>query len=167
MLLTSGEGCGDPSLQPGDGHLQAGESKMQITNYNKWVLGVLMLSGLTAYASSRAATQIKILSSTEWSTTEAAQEGQSGCNWHDISAYCSSSTPETYVEKSMRVLDSNGRSMRIACTMFNRWSRCANLPVGQTFQAWEKNRSLIVRIPDSKGKQHDQKYEIVDMDDVK
>ena len=56
------------------------------------------------------------------------------CNFESFDAYCFSST-QTYVENTMVVQEPDGKSLEIACSIYNRWSRCASLPVNQSFQA--------------------------------
>jgi len=86
------------------------------------------------------------------------------CEWRDISAYCFGSTPETYVENTMVVQEPDGKSLEIACTVYNQWSHCANLPVNQSFEARMGKRSLKIRYLDPHGKMREQVYEIRKMD---
>jgi len=141
---------------------QLGRLHMRIRHYGMWAIGSLALGGVLGYAAPRVPVQIKVLSN-EQRLTIGAPSVEKNCTWRDLSAYCTSSTPETYVEKSMVVEERNGQSMRIRCTVLNRWSSCANLPVGKTFEAWSKKGALIVRYTDSRGKQHEQKYDVVDV----
>lgn len=135
---------------------------MRIRHYGMWTIGSLALMGVLGYAAPRIPIQIKILRSEQRLIT-GAPSVEKNCNWRDLSAYCTSSTPETYVEKSMVIQEMNGQSMRITCTVLNRWSNCANLPVGKTFDAWSKKGALIVRYRDNRGKQRDQKYDVADV----
>ena len=79
-------------------------------------------------------------------------------------AYCSNSSPETYVEHTMVIQEAGGKSLEIACTVYNQWSRCTNLPVNQSFQAWMGKRSLKIRYLDQSGKMREQVYEINKVD---
>jgi len=83
------------------------------------------------------------------------------CNWRDISAYCYSSSPETYVENTMVVQEPDGKSLKIACTVYYQWSHCASLPVNQSFQARMRKRGLEIRYLDQHGKVCRQVYEIL------
>jgi hypothetical protein len=83
------------------------------------------------------------------------------CNWRDISAYCYSSSPDTYVENTMVVEESNGKSLEIACTVYNQWSHCTSLHVNQSFQAWLGKHGLKIRYLDQHGKMRKQVYEIL------
>jgi hypothetical protein len=86
------------------------------------------------------------------------------CEWRDISAYCFNSSPETYVQNTMIVQEPGGKSLEIACTVYNQWSCCTNLPVNQSFQAWRGKRSLKIRYLDHSGKMREQVYEINKVD---
>lgn len=83
------------------------------------------------------------------------------CEWRDLSAYCYSSSPETYVEHTLVVQEPDGKSLEIACTVFNRWSRCTSLPVSRSFQARMTKHGLEIRYFDQHGKMRKQVYEIL------
>jgi hypothetical protein len=83
------------------------------------------------------------------------------CEWRDLSAYCYSSSPETYVENKMAVETPDGKHLEIACTVYNQWSHCANLPVNRTFQARMTKHGLEIRYLDQHGKMRKQLYEIL------
>jgi len=81
--------------------------------------------------------QIKVLSA-ESHPFQGPALAPVNCDYHDISAYCSSSSPITYVENTMVVEEPNGNSLEIACTVYNQWSHCRNLPVNRSFRrGWE------------------------------
>ena len=83
------------------------------------------------------------------------------CNWLDYDANCLHSSPKTYVENTMVVLKSDGKSLEIACTVYNQWSHCTSLPVNQSFQAWLGKHGLEIRYLDQQGKVREQVYEIL------
>jgi hypothetical protein len=83
------------------------------------------------------------------------------CGWRDYSAYCNNSSPETYVENTMVVQEPDGKSLRIACTVYNQWSNCTGLPVHQTFQARMVKHGVEIRYLDQHHKWRKQVYEIV------
>lgn len=89
------------------------------------------------------------------------------CDWRDISAYCYSSTPAIYVENTMVVQEPDGKSLEIACTVYNQWSRCASLPVHQSFPAHMTKHSMEIRYRDQHGKMRKQVYEILRKDNGK
>jgi hypothetical protein len=104
--------------------------------------------------------QIKVLSA-ESRQFQAPPIDPPNCAWKDISAYCYNSSPETYVENAMVVQKSDGTSLEVACTVYNRWSHCASLHVDQRFQARIEKRGLEIRYKDQSGKVQKQFYEIL------
>jgi len=104
--------------------------------------------------------QVKVLSA-ESRQFQAPPIDPPNCNWKDISAYCDSSSPQTYFENTMVVQEPDGESLEVACTVLNLWSPCAVLPVNQSFQAQREKHGLEIRYPDQHGKMHKQLYEIV------
>jgi len=103
--------------------------------------------------------QIKVLSAESYQFQDPPL-APPDCNWRDISAYCYSSSPQTYVENTMVVQEPDGNSLEIACTVYNRWSHCTSLPVNQSFKAWMGKRGLEIRYMDQHGKMRKQVYEI-------
>jgi hypothetical protein len=83
------------------------------------------------------------------------------CNWQDLSAYCYGSKPVGYVENTMVVREPDGRSLQIACTAYNRWSHCTDLPVNSTFEAKMERHGLDIRYLDQNQKMRKQLYEIL------
>jgi hypothetical protein len=69
-------------------------------------------------------------------------------NWQDLSAYCYGSKPVGDVENKMVVREPDGKSLQIACTAYNRWSHCTDLPVNSTFEAKMERHGLEIRYPD-------------------
>jgi hypothetical protein len=65
------------------------------------------------------------------------------------------------VENTMVVQEPDGKSLEIACTVYNRWSNCINLPVNQSFQARMGKHGLEIRYLDQHGKMRKQVYEIL------
>jgi hypothetical protein len=103
--------------------------------------------------------QIKVLSG-ESRQFQGPPFPPTNCEWRDISAYCYNSSPETYVENTMVVQEPDGKSLEIACTVYNQWSSCTTLPVNQSFEASMGKRGLKIRFVDQRGKMREQLYEI-------
>ena len=128
-------------------------------------LVVVVLLSTTASASPESAPfQIRVLSA-ESRQFEGPPDAPRDCNWRDYSAYCLNSAPKTYVENTMRVQGPDGKTLRIACIVYNQWSHCTDLPVDQTFQARRVKHGLEVRYLDQHHKMRKQVYEIVDEND--
>ena len=83
------------------------------------------------------------------------------CNQQDLSAYCYGSKPIGYVQKTMVVREPDGKSLQIACTAYNRWSHCTDLPVNSTFEAKMERHGLEIRYLDQSHKMRRQLYEIL------
>ncbi len=103
---------------------------------------------------------IKVLSA-ESQQVEGPPLAPPDCNWKDISAYCYSSSPETYLENTMVIQEPDGKPIKITCTVYNQWSHCVPLPVNQTFEARIGRRGLEIRHIDPHGKVSKQLYEIL------
>jgi hypothetical protein len=84
------------------------------------------------------------------------------CNQQDLSAYCYGSKPVGYMENTMVVREPDGKSLPIACTAYNRWSHCADLPVNSTFDAKMERHGLEILYPDQNHKMHKQLYSILE-----
>ncbi len=119
-----------------------------------------LLAGMASAWSEDFSLQIKVLRA-ESHEFQAPPLVPPGCNWRDISAYCYGSSPETYVENTMVVREPDGKSLEIACTVYNQWSHCASLPVNQDFSARRTKHGLRIRYLDQHGKMRKQLYEIL------
>lgn len=108
--------------------------------------------------------EVRVLSATS-RQFEGPPDAPRDCNWRDYSAYCLNSSPETYVENTMVVQKSDGESLTIACTVYNEWSHCTDLPVNQTFQARRVKHGLEIRYVDEHHKLRKQVYEIVGLNE--
>jgi hypothetical protein len=104
--------------------------------------------------------QVKVLSATSYQF-QSPPFFPPNCNWRDISAYCTNSSPVTYVRNTMIVQEPNGRSLEIGCTVEDEWSHCAALRVDQTLQAKKTKNGLEIRYLDLFGKWRKAVYEIL------
>jgi hypothetical protein len=82
------------------------------------------------------------------------------CDLQNFSAYCNESRNPTQ-QNVMRVREADGESFSIACTVDSRWSRCAPLPVGRTFEARKDKHGITVLYRDAKGKEKKQLFEVL------
>jgi hypothetical protein len=120
----------------------------------------LLLAAMASAWSQDLPLQIKVLSG-ESRQFQGPLLDPPNCNWRDISAYCFGSSPQTYVENTMVVQEPDGKSLEIACTVYNQWSNCTSLPVNQSFQARMGKHGLEIRYLDQHGKMRKQVYEIL------
>jgi hypothetical protein len=131
-----------------------------VSRFRLSVVLTVFLWGVAAASSKHFPLQVKVLSA-ESRQFQAPPLDPPNCNWKDISAYCYGSSPETYVENTMVVQAPDGKSLEIACTVYNQWSHCTNLPVNQTFQARMAKHGLEIRYLDQRHKMRTQLYEIL------
>ena len=123
-------------------------------------LALFLLNAALAFAVSSAyPLQIKVLSA-EFHALETGTPVPKDCDLQNFSAYCNESRNPT-VQNVMVVQDSNGKSFTIECTVDSRWSKCAPLRVGETFDARKEKRGITVLYRDPKGKEKKQFYELL------
>jgi len=103
--------------------------------------------------------QIKILSA-EYHAIDGGTPVPRDCDLQNFSAYCNESANPT-LQNVMRVQDNNGKTFTITCMVDSRFSRCAELPVGQTYQAREDKHGITVIYEDAKGKERKELYQVV------
>jgi len=103
--------------------------------------------------------QIKVLSA-EFHGLDSAPPVPKDCDLQNFSAYCNESKKAS-AQNVMLVQDSDGKSFSIACTVDSRWSRCAPLTVGKTFDARKDKRGITVLYRDAKGKERKQLYQLL------
>jgi hypothetical protein len=125
-----------------------------------FVATFLLAATASAWSKNLPGIQIKVIGS-ESHQFQGPALAPSNCDYHDISAYCYGSSPTTYVENTMVVEEPNGKSLEIACTVYNRWSNCRSLPVNQSFEARMGKHGLEIRYLDQHGKIRKQVYEIL------
>lgn len=124
------------------------------------LLALFLLNAAFAFAVSSAyPMQIKVLSA-EFHALETGTPVPKDCDLQNFSAYCNESRNPT-VQNVMVVQDSSGKSFTIECTVDSRWSKCAPLRVGETFDARKEKRGIIVLYRDPKGKEKKQFYELL------
>ncbi len=122
------------------------------------LLPVLMLGTMFA-ATSKINIQITVLK-TESYSLDSGTPVPKDCDLQNYSAYCNESKNPT-VQNVMKVRDDEGKSYSIACTLDSRWSNCAALPTGNTFEARREKHGITVFYLDAKGKEKKQLYQLV------
>jgi hypothetical protein len=121
---------------------------------------VFLLSPMFADAASQAyPIQIKVLSS-EYRALNTETPVPKDCDLQNFSAYCNESRNPS-VQNIMVVQDAEGKSFTISCTVDSRWSKCAPLPVGETFEARKEKRGITVLYRDAKGKEKKEFYQVL------
>ena len=124
------------------------------------LLVVFLLVGVSAFnlASQYSPTRIKVLSADFHSLAD-ANPVPKNCDLTNFDAYCNESKNATG-ENIMRVQDSDGKSFVITCTVDSRWSKCAPLQVGETYEARRGKNGITVWIQNPNGKDSTRQYRL-------
>jgi len=85
------------------------------------------------------------------------------CDQLTFDAYCRSTTTVPLVS-TLLVQEGNEPPFRIRCTITSRYSRCAPLPKGESFDAKREKHGITVFYVDDKGKERKQLYTLVASD---
>jgi hypothetical protein len=81
------------------------------------------------------------------------------CDLQNYSAYCNESRNPTGVNV-MRVQDSDGHTFTVTCAIDSRWSKCAPLGVGETYEAKRGKHGLTVWVQNPNGKESARLYKL-------
>jgi hypothetical protein len=81
------------------------------------------------------------------------------CDLQNYSAYCNESRNPTG-QNIMRVKDSDGNTFTITCTIDSRWSKCALLGVGESYEAKRGKHGLTVWVQNPNGKESTRLYKL-------
>jgi len=127
------------------------------------LLTVLLLVAMFANAASKSAVRIKVLDSETHSVILDDSGVPKNCDQMNYDAYCHSSKTEQ-VTNTLLVQEGNGTPYRVACTIESKWSRCAPLPKGQSFDARKEKHGITVYYVDDDGKPRKQLYTFVAAD---
>jgi PEGA domain len=124
------------------------------------LLLVFLLVGVSALnlASQYSPTRIKVLSA-DFHSLDDANPVPKNCDLTNFDAYCNESKNATG-ENVMRVQDSDGKSFVITCTVDSRWSKCAPLQVGETYEARRGKNGITVWIQNPNGKDSTRQYRL-------
>ena len=129
-------------------------------NLLKLLPALLLLNAAFADVSTEAyPLRIKVLSA-ETHDLNGGTQVPKDCDLTNFSAYCNESRDPS-AQNIMVVEDTDGKSFGIECITDSRWSRCAPLPVGETFEARRDKRGITVLYRTAKGKEKKQIYQLV------
>jgi hypothetical protein len=124
-------------------------------------LGVLFLAAAFAHATTHNDTiQIKILDSETHAVSLSGNDVPKNCDQVNFDAYCNNSQTRA-VTNTLLVQEGNQPPFRVACTIDSKWSRCIPLPKGETFEAKNAKRGVVVYYIDDKGKARSQLYTLI------
>lgn len=105
-------------------------------------------------------TRIKILDSESHSVVLDGSGVPRNCDGINFDAYCHSSQ-SAQMTNTLLVQEEDGSLLRVACAVNSRFSRCALLPQGESFDARIEKHGITVYYQDDRGKLRKQLYTLV------
>jgi hypothetical protein len=123
--------------------------------------GFLLVAILAHATSQKNMLRIKVLDSETRSVSLQGGDVPKNCDQVNFDAYCNNSKTAT-VTNTLLVQEDSGSPFHIACTIDSKYSRCAPLPKGETFDARREKHGFVVYYVDDKGKVRGQLYTLVD-----
>jgi len=126
------------------------------------LLAGLLLVAMFANAASRSdMMRITVLDSATRASSSDDNGVPKNCDQLTFDAYCRS-TSNVPLVSTLLVQEGDAPPFRISCTIESRYSRCAPLPKGATFDARREKKGVTVYYADDKGKARKQFYTLVD-----
>jgi len=123
--------------------------------------GLVLAAATSANATSHDAIKIKVLDSETRAVNVSGGDVPRNCDQVNFDAYCNNSRT-AIVTNTLLVQEGDGAAFRVACTIDSRWSGCAPLTRGETFDARREKRGLVLYYVDDRGKARKQLYTLVD-----
>jgi hypothetical protein len=114
------------------------------------------MSALVVYSQVFSPTRITVLSADFHPLSEGTPVPKN-CDMQNFDAYCNESKNPTG-ENIMHVKDSDGHTFTITCTIDSRWSKCAPLGVGESYEAKRGKHGLTVWVQNPNGKESTRLY---------
>jgi|HubBroStandDraft_4_1064222.scaffolds.fasta_scaffold04716_4 hypothetical protein len=134
-------------------------------SFGCFLAATVFLSAMASASSKPLPIEVKVLKAESY-TFKAPPIIPHDCNQQDLDAYCYGSKRIDYVQNTMVVREPDGNSFQIACTVYNRWSHCTDLPVSSTFEAKMERHGLEIRYPGQNHKMRKQLYAILEENNV-
>ena len=103
--------------------------------------GVLLAAVFASAASKTNLMRIKVLDSETRSVSLGGNDVPKNCDQVNFDAYCNNSRAAV-LTNTLLVQEDNGQPFRISCTIDSRFSRCAPLPKGESFDARKRSTAL-------------------------
>ena len=120
----------------------------------------LLLMALGANAADKNNIRITVLDSETRASTPDNNGVPQNCEQLTYDAYCRSTSTVPLVS-TLLVQEGNEPPFRISCTITSKYSRCAPLPKGESFDARREKHGITVYYEDDKGKERKQLYTLV------
>jgi hypothetical protein len=127
------------------------------------VQAILLLVAMGANAAVTNNMRITVLDSETRASTPDNNGVPQNCEQLTYDAYCRSTTNVPLVS-TLLVREGNQPPFRISCTITSKFSRCAPLPKGESFDAKREKHGITVYYTDDKGKERKQLYTLVASD---
>lgn len=125
----------------------------------------LLLAAMFANATSKTnLMRITVLDSQTRSVSLGGNDVPKNCDQVNFDAYCNNSRA-AILTNTLLVQEDNGPEYRVSCTIETRFSSCAPLPKGESFDARKEKHGLVVYYVDDKGKVRKQLYTLVRSDE--
>jgi hypothetical protein len=125
--------------------------------------GLLLVTMLASAASRNYMMRITVLSAERQSVILDNSGVPKNCDGLNFDAYCHSSLA-AQVTNTLLVREDGGDPFRVACAVDSRWSRCALLPEGASFDARKEKHGITIYYQDDNGKARSQLYSLVAKD---
>jgi hypothetical protein len=122
---------------------------------------LLLVAAFANAAAEKSLLRIKVLDSETRSASLGGNDVPKNCDQVNFDAYCNNSRTAV-VTNTLLVQEGDGPPFRVACTIDSRWSGCAPLGRGETFDARREKRGLVVYYVDGKGKARRQLYTLLE-----
>jgi hypothetical protein len=122
---------------------------------------LLLVATFANAAAEKSTLRIKVLDSETRSTSLGPNDIPKNCDQVNFDAYCNNSKTAV-VTNTLLVQEGDGPPFHVACTIESRFSWCASLPRGETFDARREKRGLVVYYVDGRGKARKQLYTLLD-----
>jgi hypothetical protein len=124
--------------------------------------GLLLLAILPSTAAVKNMTRITVLESVTRATTADNNNGVPlNCDQLTFDAYCRSTSSVPLVS-TLLVQEGDAPPFRVSCTIESKYSRCAPLPKGASFEARREKHGITIYYIDDKGRARSQLYKLVD-----
>jgi hypothetical protein len=124
------------------------------------VQAFLLFVAMCANAADKNNIRITVLDSETRASTLDNNGVPQNCEQLTYDAYCRS-TSTVPLMSTLLVQEGNEPPFRISCTITSKYSRCAPLPKGESFNARREKHGLTVYYEDDKGKERKQLYTLV------
>ena len=125
--------------------------------------GLLFTAMLAGAATRTNLTRIRVLSAESRSVILDDSGVPKNCDGLNYDAYCHSSQA-AQVTNTLLVQEDDGPPFRVTCAVDSKWSKCALLPEGESFDARKEKHGLTVYYQDDYGKPRKQLYALLSAD---